>query len=224
MKFIQGYLFIILLFLTSCKNDKTNNVNVSPTIKPDSTKTADVDPEQKNRDVWQSPEYVIQLLGDISNETVADIGAGSGYFSFKILPKAKKLIAVDIDEKFIQLMNQKLQDYPVDQRQKFEARLAVPEDPKLKENEVQSALVVNTYIYIQERVKYFRNLKRCLSNHGRLVIIDFKNIDLPVGPPKSIKLSGEQIVEELKEAGYSNIKLDNDKLKYQYTIVAENIK
>lgn len=208
----------------SCDSDNAENPPKVATAKLDTNNIESANSELRNRDVWQNPDYVIQLLGDISNQTVADIGAGSGYFSFKILPKARKLIAVDIDRKFIKLMEEKVSTYPLELRNKFEARLAIPEDPKLEPNEIQTALVVNTYIYIQDRVQYFKNLKKALSNNGRLVIIDFKNIDLPVGPHGNIKLSDTQVVEELKQAGYSNITSDNKSLKYQYVIIAENHK
>ncbi len=208
----------------SCKQKTTELPLKTKTKSTDILNNIDNEADPKDRDVWQHPEYVINLLGDITDQTVADIGAGTGYFSFKLLPKAKKLIAIDIDERFIKLMNQKLKAFPEDQKLKFEARLALPEDPKLGENEIQTALVVNTYIYIPNRPQYFKNLKKSLSNKGRLVIIDFKNTELPVGPPTSIKLSGEQIIEELKQAGYSNITLDNNLLDYQYVVVAENLK
>ncbi|HMG14102.1 MAG TPA: class I SAM-dependent methyltransferase [Saprospiraceae bacterium] len=219
-------LFVLITFLIilACKETKRDLPVKQKANLADTLNNIDSDSDPKDRDVWQHPEYVIKLLGDISDQTVADIGAGTGYFSFKILPKAKKLIAIDIDDRFIKLMDQKIKSFPQDQKTKFEARLASPEDPKLSENEIQTALVVNTYIYIQNRPQYFKNLKKNLSNKGRLVIIDFKNIDLPVGPPVSIKLSGNQIIEELKQAGYSNISLDNNLLDYQYVVVAENLK
>ena len=215
---------IIISFLYSCKYNSTDHIKQSTTKSADTLTTGNIDPDAKNRDIWQHPENVIRLLGDISNQTVADIGAGSGYFSFKVLPHAKKLIAIDIDERFINLMNQKAGVLPEDLKNRFEARLASPDDPRLSENEIQTALVVNTYIYIQNRTLYFKNLKKSLSNKAKLVIIDFKDIDLPVGPTTSIKLSAEQVMNELKEAGYSNITIDNSLLEYQYVVTAENTK
>jgi ubiquinone/menaquinone biosynthesis C-methylase UbiE len=218
------YVLVFAIAIMACREIPKVPVVKTNAKSTDILNNIETDSDPKDRDVWQHPEYVIKLLGDISDQTVADLGAGTGYFSFKLLPKAKKVIAVDIDDRFIKLMDQKVKTFPEEQKHKFEARLALPEDPKLSENEIQTALVVNTYIYIQNRTEYFKKLKRNLSNNGKLVIIDFKNIDLPVGPPKTIKLSGNQIMEELKQAGYSNITLDNNLLDYQYVVVAENLK
>ena len=218
------YVLVFALAIMACNENPKVPAEKTSAKSTDILNNIDTDSDPKDRDVWQHPEYVIKLLGDISDQTVADLGAGTGYFSFKLLPKAKKVIAIDIDQRFIKLMDQKVKSFPEDQKRKFEARLALPEDPKLSENEIQTALVVNTYIYIQNRTEYFKKLKSSLSNNGKLVIIDFKNIDLPVGPPKTIKLSGNQIMEELKQAGYTNITLDNNMLDYQYVVVAENLK
>lgn len=223
--FMKNHVLLLLpiFILGSCKSKQTTVTDQ----KNEASQEVEIESksdDNKNRDVWQHPEYIINLLGDLSDKTIADLGAGSGYFSFKLLSKAQKVIALDIDQRFIRYMNQKISDYPENLRTRFEARLADNEDPKLSENEVQAILVVNTYIYINDRVKYFSKLRKSISDHGKLVIVDFKNIDLPVGPPKSIKLSGNQIVQELKEAGYKNITLDNNTLEYQYIISAENHK
>lgn len=219
-----AFALMLLSFLYSCRNNSIDHPKQTSSKSADTLTTGNIDTDAKNRDIWQHPENVIRLLGNISNQTVADIGAGSGYFSFKVLPHAKKLIAIDIDERFINLMNQKAAVLPEDLKNRFEARLASPDNPRLSENEIQTALVVNTYIYIQNRTHYFKNLKKSLSNKAKLVIIDFKDIDLPVGPNASIKLSAEQVMNELKEAGYSNITIDNNLLEYQYVVTAENLK
>ena len=50
-----------------------------------------------DRLIWQKPDMVINRLGDLSNKTVVDLGAGTGFFAFRVIPKAKKTIALDID-------------------------------------------------------------------------------------------------------------------------------
>jgi ubiquinone/menaquinone biosynthesis C-methylase UbiE len=219
-------LILSILFLFACNQDKINTLKVnknSVQFGKDLSNTNNTE-DFKDRDIWQHPDYVIGLLGDLTNKSVADLGAGSGYFSFKILKTAKKVIAIDIDQRFIKYMNHRISDYPKNLSSKFEARLASIDDPKLTDDEVQIVLVVNTYIYIQNRPKYFADLRKAISSNGKLLIVDFKNIKLPVGPPESIKLSGSQVVRELEQAGYKNVKLDNNTLEYQYIIQAENQK
>lgn len=219
---------LILLFglvvLFSCRNKdlQTSDSNVR-NISTDSV-LLNGNQESKDRDVWQNPNYIISILGDLSDKTVADLGAGSGYFSFKMLQKAKKVIALDIDRHSIQYMNQKVAEYPQEIRNKFEARQVEDDDPKLMENEVQLVLVANTYIYIQDRINYFSRLRKALTPGGKLYIIDFKKDKMPVGPSDDIRLSSAQVVSELSEAGFSNINANDSALKYQYIISAENTK
>jgi len=56
-------------------------------------------PEDKsdNRKEWQKPELVMQILGNLDGQVIADLGAGTGYFSFRLMRKAKHVIAIDID-------------------------------------------------------------------------------------------------------------------------------
>ncbi|HNA40696.1 MAG TPA: hypothetical protein PLP81_01290, partial [Saprospiraceae bacterium] len=124
----------------------------------------------------------------------------------------------------IQYMNQKAAELPPVLRNKFEARLVDTNDPKLKENEAQIVLLSNTYIYIQDRINYFKRLRNSLSPGGKLFVVEFKKEKLPVGPPESIKLSAGQVSEELTQAGFSNIKADSSRLRYQYIVMAENLK
>ena len=102
----------------------------------------------------------------------------------------------------------------------IETRLTTPEDAKLATSEADVVLIVNTYHHIENRPEYFAELLKKLSVDSKLVIVDFKKEDLPVGPPINIKLSEVTVIEELIEAGFNNIHIDNSSLIYQYIITA----
>jgi ubiquinone/menaquinone biosynthesis C-methylase UbiE len=178
--------------------------------------------EDENRHIWQKPDRVIDLLGDIQNKTVVDLGAGTGYFAFRLISKAGKVIAIDIDEQFIDFMIEKKKLLPLNHQERFEIRLATTDDPKLDPGEANAVLVVNTYVYIENRQDYFRNLRMFMSPGAKLVIIEFKMKDLPEGPPPEEKLSLSTVEQELKEAGYVQISSDDQTLDYQYIITAIN--
>lgn len=216
-------LLVCIISFVACRNEQSNHKNAEYPNVADSTVSENLQ-ESKDRDIWQNPDYIIGTFGDLTDKTVADLGAGSGYFSFKLLEKAGKVIALDIDKHFIQYMNQKAAELPPVLRNKFEARLVDTNDPKLKENEAQIVLLSNTYIYIQDRINYFKRLRNSLSPGGKLFVVEFKKEKLPVGPPESIKLSAGKVSEELTQAGFSNIKADSSRLRYQYIVMAENLK
>jgi 2-polyprenyl-3-methyl-5-hydroxy-6-metoxy-1,4-benzoquinol methylase len=172
-------------------------------------------PERKG---WQNPDLVIQKLGDLSNKTVADVGAGTGYFSFRLAKRAKKVIAIDIDQRFIDYIDDK--NGSLDQKLPIATRLAAFDDPELGTGEADIILVVNVYHHIERRPQYFSGVLEKMPEGGRLVVVDFKKEDSPVGPPIDMKLSAATVVEELTEAGFQNIHIDSESLSYQFIVTA----
>src|SRR3990170_3945983 len=92
--------------------------------------------------------------------------------------------------------------------------LCAPDAPRLPEP-VDLIFICNTYHHIQDRPGYFARLKRILRPGGRLVIVDFKEGKLPVGPPPEHKLAASTVLEELAAAGYELSGRDEG-LPYQY--------
>ena len=83
-------------------------------------------------------------------------------------------------------------------------------------------LIVNTCMYFEKRLEYLRALKEGITPGGRLVIIDFKKKNTPVGPPIEARIALGQLEKELIMAGYKMVKTDDKTLSYQYIITAEN--
>lgn len=239
MRHIATFLFCTLVLL-SCKNEK-RSLNEPPSLfqeKPRSATTvADVmlnpkkdagnfeslvaDYEDKNRAIWQKPELVISFLGAMENKTVADIGAGTGYFTFRLVPKAKKVIGIDIDPRFITFLDSMKVRLPEVYRDRFESRLAQFNDPLLEPEEADNVVMVNTYGYLEERVEYLKTLRKGMAPQGQLLIIDFKKNNIPVGPPDEYKVALTQVERELLAAGFTITKVDKDALDYQYIVLAK---
>ena len=179
-----------------------------------------LDYENKDRGIWQKPNMVISLLGDLEQKTVADIGAGTGYFTFRIVPKAKRVIGIDIDPRFISFLDSMKVRLPATYRDRFETRLAKPDDPLLRPAEADAVVIVNTYGYIENRVQYLRTLIKGIKPGGRVLIIDFKKNNLPVGPPDQYKVALGQVEKELLAGGFKIDKIDKDALDYQYIVIA----
>ena len=174
--------------------------------------------EDPERDKWQKPNLVIEKLGDISGKTVADIGAGTGYFAFRLAEKAKKVIAIDIDQRFLDYIESK--NRSLDKRLPIETRLVPEDDPRILPSEVDLVIIVNTYHHIENRRVYLNKLRENLKSGTRLVIVDFKKKKLPVGPPMDIKLSSTVVAKELRQAGFEKISVDDLSLVYQYIVIA----
>lgn len=175
--------------------------------------------ERSDRTAWQKPGAVIELMGNITDKTVADIGAGTGYFTLRLAQHAKKVIAVDIDTMALNYIDSMKIILEPEMRSKIETRLANHDDPRLSANEVDIVLMVNTYPFIPERVAYFESLRENLRPMAKVLIIDFKKKRLPLGPPASQKVALNEIEAEMEEAGFELLESDDRMLEYQYVVL-----
>lgn len=171
--------------------------------------------ENPKRDEWQQPEKVIAFLGDLKNKTVIDIGAGTAYFESKIKEPSAKLIAADVDNRFIDYMNKRIKNENLNN---LSTRKAEYENPPIYASEADVVFMVDVYHHIENRIDYFKKVKTGLKPNGHLVIVDFKKGDFEVGPPDDMKLQASQIISEMKEAGLKLNTADSTTLQYQYML------
>jgi ubiquinone/menaquinone biosynthesis C-methylase UbiE len=174
--------------------------------------------ESPDRDEWQRPASVIAFLGDLSNKTVIDIGAGTGYFEFKIKDSTAKLIAADVDERFINFMNERIASNGV---KHISTRKAEYDKPPVNPNEADIVFMVDVYHHIENRKVYFAEVRKGLKAGGKLVIVDFKKGDFKQGPPDRMKLEAKQVIEEMKSAGFKLVEEDSETLSFQYMLKFE---
>ncbi|MCC6861076.1 MAG: class I SAM-dependent methyltransferase [Bryobacterales bacterium] len=165
------------------------------------------------RDAWQKPDEVVKALNLKRDETVADIGAGSGYFTRRFAARAGKVYAVDIDPKLLEAVRDGAPPNLV-------TVLAAPDDPGLPPASVDTLFFCNVLHHIRNRAAYYGKLDLALKPGGRIVILEFYKKPLPVGPPESMKLTAEEVVSELRGAGFRKTR-SFDFLPYQYFLVFE---
>jgi len=220
--------FLINMVGMGCKWQNRNNQNGddSTIIQSDTSGNKGFESdiqvyESADRVIWQKPDLVIDQLGQVEGKIVADLGAGTGYFSRRIAYKGATVIAIDIDPRAIQWMEEQKAKFPPDIRERLIIRQADPNDPHLKPNEVDIVLLVNTYSYITDRVPYFTRLKEDIQRGGYIIIIDFKKKETPFGPAIEERIDVADVEKELREAGYIILKVDEESLDYQYIIKAQ---
>jgi len=207
------------------KSDVTNEDSQTPDSNPGDEEITGEKLYNLYRDLWQNPFGVIEQMGDLSGKTIADIGAGPyGYFSIQLASrtKASKVIAIDIDQDAIDFIEEAKKILKPEVSQKIDTRLVLPDDPKLGDGEIDVILIVNTAIFFEDRVEYFKNLRTGLAKDGKLVIIDFKMRNSPVGPPTENRIPLGQMEAELTKAGYQLLESDDRTLEYQYIVIAGN--
>ena len=221
------YIFFFWLILGCSKQNKrfveqpsTNLSKQRVTPAPAPADQSKSNTQQEDRTDWQNPEFIIDLIGDLRGKTVADIGAGSGYFSFKLAHTAEKVIALDIDPKALDYINNQ-KAIVGDWSNNIETRLTPPDVPNLLEEEVDLILIVNTINYIPGKAGYLLRLLEGLKSGGNLIIIDFKKGDIPVGPADDYKTEAKEIRTLVRKAGFKSISEDSKSLKYQFILSAE---
>jgi ubiquinone/menaquinone biosynthesis C-methylase UbiE len=151
------------------------------------------------RDAWQMPERVIASLQLQPAASVADLGAGTGYFSVRLARAVPQgtVYAVDIEQAMLAHIAKRAAAAGLTN---IVTVTAAERSPALPAS-VDVLLVVDTYHHLPDRVAYFRDVEKVLKPGGRVAIVDFRK-DSPEGPPPQFRFDAEQIVAEMEKAGY----------------------
>jgi ubiquinone/menaquinone biosynthesis C-methylase UbiE len=224
---IRLYIVFFAILSLGCKD---NNFNFKPSEVSESRPIDDNDTDNEEnsvnvgRAIWQKPGMVIDRLGDISDKTIADIGAGTGYFSLKLAYKAKKVIAVEIEPELLLYIDSSKVKLPEDKRKRIETRLASADNPNLHAEEADIIVIINTIAYIEDIPKYLMTLKKGLKMDGIIMVIDYKMKRLPINaPPKTERVYLDKLEDMFIDAGYKIIKTDDTSLDYQYILKVQKV-
>jgi ubiquinone/menaquinone biosynthesis C-methylase UbiE len=177
--------------------------------------------ESSERDAWQKPFEVIRALGVQPGATVADIGAGTGYFARRwavAVGQEGTVFAADLEPNMVVELRASAER---DSLGNLIPVLASADDPRLPDGTTDLIFICNTWHHIADRVAYARRLKRDLAPGGRVAIVDFYKRALPVGPPSPHKLTAAEVQAEFEAAGYRLAKRIDELLPYQYVLVFE---
>jgi predicted methyltransferase len=177
--------------------------------------------EEPDRDKWAMPARVIEVLKIEPSMDIADIGAGSGYFTRRLATAAPAgtTYAIDVDADF--------KTYIEDHRAQWQTpnivtRLAVYEHPLLPVGSVDLVFISNTYSFLQDRDGYFTAVLKALRPHGRLAVIDWRvDAECPRAlecPKPNQRLAQSVAIEELTQVGFTVLE-DHDFLAYQYFMI-----
>ena len=178
--------------------------------------------ERDERDEFQQPDEVMKVLAFKPGERVADIGAGSGYFTVRVaraVGSKGKVWAIDLRQELLDYMEKRLE---IEGIENVETVLVEADDPALPAGGVDTILMVDTWHYIRDP-EYARKMKAGLAPGGRLVIIDYRPKpfeERPWGPTPEQQTSREELDGHMAEAGF-RVAEEYDFLSEQYFVVYE---
>jgi len=222
--------FMIIIFLSlvvriiplkAQKQEKSNGTNNKANLYMNQTSAEDLIKEfdSPERDSWQKPNEIIALFGDIHGEKVMDLGAGSGYFTFRLAINGALVISADVNDGFQNSIRDKLENESLRNLTKnIELRKVGYDDPQLKNEEVKGILIVNAWHHIDNRADYMRKIIKGVKHGGKIVIVDFK-LGVEGGPPDSHKLSLKDAINEIIDLEFSEIIINTSLLDRQYVII-----
>ena len=161
--------------------------------------------DRPERDQDQKPAQVVDALELKPGMHVADLGAGSGYFTRRFVEaigETGKVYVIDVEPEALKYVEESL----IRMHRRFEAEfiLAKPNDPKIPAESVDLIFVCDTYHHLEDRADYFRNVKASLKPGGRIALIDFYHDERSgdLGFPKRHLVPREKVIEEMTAAGY----------------------
>ncbi|MDP2358844.1 MAG: class I SAM-dependent methyltransferase [Beijerinckiaceae bacterium] len=154
------------------------------------------------RDAWQKPDDVIRALAIKPDARIADIGAGTGYFTVRlarVVPQGV-VFAIDVERNMVEHIASRAKDEGLTNVSGVVASETAANLP----GTIDLALMVNSYHHIDARVAYMRNLARSLNPGARIAIIEARP-EANQGPPKHFRFSVSKIDEEMKAAGFMRV-------------------
>ena len=215
MKVFMAYCLALALTLAAATNasGQRSKEEIEKTHKDPKAYIAML--ENPQRDSEQKPKEVLAALGIKAGETIADIGAGSGYFAFKFAPLVGnngRVYAVDINSDMILFMNRHIRDHKL---KNVVTVLSAPDDPLLMDASIDRFFICNTWHHIPNKSQYMALMKKMLKPGGQIVIIDYQKKELPVGPPPEMKIARREVIQQMESNGFKLAK-DLKFLPYQY--------
>ncbi|MEE2776880.1 MAG: methyltransferase [Acidobacteriota bacterium] len=173
--------------------------------------------DDPDRAAWQKPAELLAALGVEAGMTVADVGAGTGFFLSHLADAVRPdghVLALDVEAKMVDFMRERITS---EQLASVEARKIAPDDPGLEDGSVDRILIVNVWHHIDDRDRYAGVLRAALATGGSVAVVDY-DAQSPHGPPKKHRLAPEVVKSEL-EAGGLSVEILEETLPYQYVVV-----
>jgi SAM-dependent methyltransferase len=173
--------------------------------------------DRPDRAVWQKPDEVVTALRLAGTETVADLGAGSGYFSFRLaraVPRGR-VLALDVEPEMVRHVHHKVMTESI---ANVSAVLAKTDDPGVSPA-VDLVFICDVLHHVQDRPAWLRRLVAEMRPGARVALIEFREGPLPQGPPESVKIPKAELVRLMAAAG---LRLDGEKtglLPYQHFLL-----
>ena len=174
--------------------------------------------EGPDREAWQQPELIMDLLRIADGAAVADVGAGGGWFTVRLARRVGPnglVYAEDIQPQMLESINRRVRREGLANVRTIRG---TPTDPQLP-SPLDAVLIVDVYpaVAVEDRVTLLGHLVPPLKPGGRVGIVDFKLDGGGPGPPLAERVEPDAVVRDARAAGLRL--LAREDLRYQYVLV-----
>jgi ubiquinone/menaquinone biosynthesis C-methylase UbiE len=176
--------------------------------------------ERTERESEEQPQLVIDALEIEPGQTIADLGAGSGYYSFRIAPlvgPAGKVLAIDIEPRMLEAIAERA-------RREHVANVTTvhssAQDPNLAPGSVDLLFMVDVYHELEYPYEMMTKVRAALKRGGRVALIEYRGEDPDVLIKPLHKMSERQVRREMQAAGFRHLKTVRT-LPLQHLIIFE---
>jgi ubiquinone/menaquinone biosynthesis C-methylase UbiE len=173
--------------------------------------------EGADRQAWQMPASVVEMMEIEPGMAVVDLGAGTGYFLPHLsaaVGEEGSVLALDVEDNMLAYMRERVKR---EHLRNVVVRRVPADGPGLSEASVDRLLIVNTWHHLDHRKLYATKIARALKPGGRLYVVDF-DVDSPLGPPVKHRLDPARVVAEV-EGGGLEVETVTETLLNQFVVV-----
>ena len=174
--------------------------------------------EGPDRDAWQKPEQVMDVLGIGEGSVVADVGAGGGWFTVRLARRVGpngRVYAQDVQPQMLESISRRIVREGLSNVTYVRGDR---NDPKLRPGSFDAVLMVDTYHEFENPVALLRGVRAALKPGGRVGIVDFKTDGGGPGPDFSERVRAERVIEEAARADLSLLGRETF-LEFQYFLI-----
>lgn len=176
--------------------------------------------ERPQREEEERPAEVIDALELRGGEVVGDLGAGSGYFTFRIAPKVGKkgkVLAVEIQDEMIEALRRRMAGQKITN---VEIVKGTESDPHLPTKGVDLVLMVDVYHELAYPFEVMTAVRKALKPGGRVVFVEYRKEDPKVPIKELHKMSVEQLEKEMRVVGFARLRTV-ETLPFQHIVIFE---
>ncbi len=175
--------------------------------------------EREDRAVWQKPDEVVAALALQPGETVVDLGAGSGYFAFRMASKldSGKVIAGDVEAEMIRHVHHNAMLKGI---QNVEVTLIDKDKPQVP-SQTDRLFVCDVLHHVANLGDWLKHVSNQVKPGCKFDVIEFKEGEIPDGPPENMRIKRDALEKAMAEAGFEVKKDLSDLLPYQYFLEFE---